>query len=151
MSVIDFITGLFRDPPGLRAFLDDPIKTLREAGFPDVTPEQVEGLLSLVAESMPHAGEKQLDIEELDMPPDKAIGPADTEDARLIVDTFKAGTWESADIADKSIGPVADDPLTPEFEEPVQEPDGPYSDHAVGGGDLVDPELSSAAWGKSIE
>lgn len=89
------------------------------------------------------------------MPPDtsdRAIGDADDH---VIVDATKAGRWESAVVGDKGIGPVADDPLTPEIEgdfvEPVQAVEPPYSDHAVSSEDLVDPDLSSAAWAKAIE
>jgi hypothetical protein len=53
MSILDFMTGLFREPASLRSFVDDPEKALRDAGLPDATPEQVHDLLPLVAESMP--------------------------------------------------------------------------------------------------
>jgi hypothetical protein len=53
MSILDFTTGLFRDPANLRSFVDDPEQALDDAGLPDATPEQVHDLLPLVAESMP--------------------------------------------------------------------------------------------------
>ena len=53
MSIVDFTTGLFRDPANLRAFVDDPDQALQDAGLPDATPEQVHDLLPVVAESMP--------------------------------------------------------------------------------------------------
>lgn len=53
MSILDFTTGLFRDPATLRSFVDDPDQALQDAGLPDATPEQVHDLLPLVAESMP--------------------------------------------------------------------------------------------------
>jgi hypothetical protein len=53
MSILDYTTGLFRDPATLRAFVDDPREALREAGFPDATPEQVHDLFPVIAESMP--------------------------------------------------------------------------------------------------
>ena len=52
MSILDFTTGLFRDPASLRSFVDDPDQALEDAGLPDATPEQVHDLLPLVAESM---------------------------------------------------------------------------------------------------
>jgi hypothetical protein len=53
MSILDFTTGLFRDPATLRSFVDDPDQALEDAGLPDATPEQVHDLLPVVAESMP--------------------------------------------------------------------------------------------------
>jgi hypothetical protein len=53
MSILDFTTGLFREPASLRSFVDDPDQALIDAGFPDATPEQVHDLLPVVAESMP--------------------------------------------------------------------------------------------------
>ena len=53
MSILDFTTGLFRDPNSLHSFVDDPNQALRDAGLPDATPEQVHDLLPIVAESMP--------------------------------------------------------------------------------------------------
>jgi hypothetical protein len=53
MSILDFTTGLFREPATLRSFVDDPDQALEDAGLPDVTPEQVHDLLPVVAESMP--------------------------------------------------------------------------------------------------
>jgi len=53
MSILDFTTGLFRDPVNLRSFVDDPEQALHDAGLPDATPEQVHDLLPVVAESMP--------------------------------------------------------------------------------------------------
>lgn len=53
MSILDFTTGLFRDPANLRSFVDDPDQALEDAGLPGATPEQVHDLLPLVAESMP--------------------------------------------------------------------------------------------------
>lgn len=49
MSILDFTTGLFRDPASLRSFVDDPDQALEDAGLPDATPEQVHDLLPLVA------------------------------------------------------------------------------------------------------
>ena len=53
MSILDFTTGLFREPANLRSFVDDPDQALKDAGLPDATPDQVHDLLPVVAESMP--------------------------------------------------------------------------------------------------
>ena len=53
MSILDYTTGLFREPASLGAFVDDPRQALRDAGFPEATPEQVLQLLPVIAESMP--------------------------------------------------------------------------------------------------
>lgn len=53
MSILDFTTGLFREPANLRSFVDNPGQALKDAGLPDATPDQVHDLLPLVAESMP--------------------------------------------------------------------------------------------------
>jgi hypothetical protein len=53
MSILDFTTGLFREPASLQSFVDDPEQALRDAGLPDATPEQVHDLIPVVAESMP--------------------------------------------------------------------------------------------------
>jgi hypothetical protein len=53
MSILDFTTGLFRDPANLRSFIDDPDQALQDAGLSDATPEEVHDLLPVVAESMP--------------------------------------------------------------------------------------------------
>jgi hypothetical protein len=53
MSILDFTSGLFREPANLRSFVDDPDKALDDAGLPDATPGQVHDLLAVVAESMP--------------------------------------------------------------------------------------------------
>jgi len=53
MSILDFTTGLFREPANLRAFADNPGQALKDAGLPDATPDQVHDLLPVIAESMP--------------------------------------------------------------------------------------------------
>jgi hypothetical protein len=53
MSILDFTTGLFREPANLRSFVDDPDQALKDAGLPDATPDQVHDLLPVVAASMP--------------------------------------------------------------------------------------------------
>lgn len=76
MSILDFTTDLFRDPAALRAFLEDPDQSLRDAGLPDATPEQVYRLLPVVAESMPpehplqtvvHATDPHAALQEIDV------------------------------------------------------------------------------------
>jgi hypothetical protein len=37
MSILDFTSGLFRDPVNLRSFVDDPDQALDEAGLADAT------------------------------------------------------------------------------------------------------------------
>jgi hypothetical protein len=44
---------MFRDDASLRAFAEDPVQALHDAGLADVTPEQVHSLLPTIAESMP--------------------------------------------------------------------------------------------------
>jgi len=53
MSLIDFTANLFRNQQDARAFADNPMQALRDAGLSDVTPEDVQALLPTVAESMP--------------------------------------------------------------------------------------------------
>ena len=53
MSILDFTTGLFREPANLRSFVDNPDQALKDAGLPDATPDQIHDLLPMVAESMP--------------------------------------------------------------------------------------------------
>jgi hypothetical protein len=53
MSILDFTTGLFREPANLRSFIDNPDQALKDAGLPDATPQQVNDVLQVVAESMP--------------------------------------------------------------------------------------------------
>lgn len=53
MSLVDFTASLFRDQQLAAAFNDNPVRALRDAGLPDVTPADVQALLPTVAESMP--------------------------------------------------------------------------------------------------
>ena len=64
MSILDFTTGLFREPANLRSFVDDPDQALEDAGLPDATPDQVHDLLPVVAESMPPDHPLQRDLVE---------------------------------------------------------------------------------------
>ncbi|HEX2286808.1 MAG TPA: IniB N-terminal domain-containing protein [Mycobacterium sp.] len=83
MSILDYTTGLFREPDNLRAFIEDPHEALREAGLPDATPEQVHDLLPLVAESMPADHPLQTVVRSDD--PESALQALDIDD--LIADT----------------------------------------------------------------
>jgi hypothetical protein len=38
MSILDFTTGLFREPANLRSFVDDLDQALEDAGFPTPRP-----------------------------------------------------------------------------------------------------------------
>jgi hypothetical protein len=185
MTILDFTTGLFREPASLQSFVDDPEQALRDAGLPDVTPEQVHDLLPVVAESMPadhplqtvvHAPDPMAALLDLDIAqlaadvrdhgrsgqPDKSVGePAGDHvisvgdiqcrpiDDDSIAESLKAGKWNLVEQGDKALGGVVDDPLTPEIEGIVVGPAGDYPEPTAE--DLVDPDLSQAAWGKGIE
>jgi hypothetical protein len=82
MSILDFTTGLFRDPANLRSFVDDPDQALEDAGLPDATPEQVHDLLPLVAESMPPDHPLQTVVHSAD--PARALAELDI--AELVAD-----------------------------------------------------------------
>jgi hypothetical protein len=151
MSILDFTTGLFRDPANLRSFIDDPDQALEDAGLPDATPEQVHDLLPLVAESMPpdhplqtvvHSADParalaELDIDELvaDLHDhhhqvqliEKALGtegecrPSDDEHA---IETIHIGQRDVVDQPEKALG----DLLTPQIEAGEPEPVDEYPD-----------------------
>jgi hypothetical protein len=175
MSILDFTTGLFREPASLQSFVDDPEQALRDAGLPDVTPEQVHDLLPVVAESMPadhplqsvvHAPDPVAALLDLDIAqlaaaardhsradtPDKAVG----EPARDVIsvgnieckaadDSDFARKWDIITEGDNALGGVVDDPVTPEIE-------GDLAAYPAGPAqDLVDTDFSPAAWGKAIE
>lgn len=78
MSILDFTTGLFRDPANLRSFVDDPDQALEDAGLPDATPEQVHDLLPLVAESMPPDHPLQVVVHSAD--PARALAELDIDE-----------------------------------------------------------------------
>jgi hypothetical protein len=107
MSILDFTTDLFRDPASLRAFIEDADRSLRDAGLPDATPEQVYDLLPLVAESMPHehplqtvvrAADPQAALQELDL--DHVLEDLESE-ARLHGKVKAEGEMD-AGLADKA-------------------------------------------------
>jgi hypothetical protein len=180
MSILDFTTGLFREPANLRSFVDDPDQALKDAGLPDATPEQVHDLLPVVAESMPpdhvlqmvvHSADPvralaELGIDELvadvhqhHHETQKALGsaecrPGDDEDEPA--ETFHGGHWGLVEEGDKGLG----EPLAPQIEEgdpvPVNDyPDlrevgEPGDDHAPDDGG-VDLNISGVAWGEAVE
>jgi hypothetical protein len=175
MSILDFTTGLFREPATLQSFRDDPEQALRDAGLPDVTPEQVHDLLPVVAESMPadhplqtvvHAPDPVAALLELDIAqlaaaardhsradtPDKAVGEPAHEvisvgdiECRPVDDSDFAAKWDIVEAGDKALGGVVDDPLTPQIE-------GDLAAYPAGPAqDLVDTDFSPAVWGKAIE
>jgi hypothetical protein len=158
MSILDFTTGLFRDPANLRAFVDDPDRALEDAGLPDATPEQVHDLLPVVAESMPpdhplqtvvHAADPvqalaELDIDELVADVhhhhhqteliEKALGseecrPGDDEDDVDEPDeTIHVGHWALVEEGDKALG----DLLAQQLEEGAPEPVDDYPEDRPG-------------------
>jgi hypothetical protein len=192
MSILDYTTGLFREPASLRAFVEDPRQALRDAGFPDATPEQVHDLLPVIAESMPpdhplqavaHADDPAAALQELDVDDlvadahdhhrdvaliEKAVGgpegvptapptrcaPVD-EVPVVVVEAGSVGTGERGQGADKALGEVHDDPLTPLIEGP--RPDdmpGPESaeDTEDSVAELMDqPDFDAVVWGKAVE
>jgi hypothetical protein len=158
MSILDFTTGLFRDPANLRSFVDDPDQALLDAGLPDATPEQVHDLLPVVAESMPldhplqtvvHSADPEralagLDIDELvaDIHDhhhqtrliEKALGSAecrpgdDTDDDRP-GETIHVGDWDLVEQADKGLGDLSAPRIEVGSSAPVHDyPDPPQDD-----------------------
>jgi hypothetical protein len=154
MSILDFTTGLFREPANLRSFVDDPDQALNDAGLPDATPAQVHDLLPMVAESMPpdhplqtvvHAADPvralaELDIDELvaDLHHhhhqtqliEKVLGPAecrpgdDEDDDEEPAETIHVGHWGLIEEGDKGLG----DLLAPQIEEGDPVPVNAYPD-----------------------
>lgn len=160
MSILDFTTGLFRDPASLRAFLDDPEHALRDVGLGDATPEQVHDLIPVVAESMPpdhplpevvHSADPAGALQALDVETISAHAPgiectpvADGEDHAVEA----IANWDPIAETDKGLGHIADDSLTPppvegDATEPADDyhehgvylpPDDPTGDHAIAEG-----------------
>jgi hypothetical protein len=152
MSILDFTTGLFREPANLRSFVDNPGQALKDAGLPDATPDQVHDLLPLVAESMPvdhplqavvHSTDPvralaELDIDELvaDVHQhhheaefiEKALGPAECRpgvedgDDDEPAETIHAGHWNVVEEGDKALG----DLFAPQIDEGDPEPVDDY-------------------------
>jgi hypothetical protein len=150
MSILDFTTGLFREPANLRSFVDDPDQALKDAGLPDATPEQVHDLLPVVAESMPpdhvlqtvvHSADPvralaELDIDELvaDVHQhhhetqliEKAVGPAECgpDDGDEPAETIHVGHWNPVEEGDKGPG----EPFITQIEEGDPMPVDDYPD-----------------------
>jgi hypothetical protein len=176
MSILDFTTGLFREPASLRSFVDDPEQALRDAGLPDATPEQVHDLLPLVAESMPadhplqtvvHAPDPFAALLEVDI----AALAADLRDHSRVVEPDKS-VGEPAVI---SVGDIECKPIDTD-DDSLKAGNGDLvtdGDKALGGvvddpltpenegedagylestaDDLVEPDFSQASWGKALE
>jgi hypothetical protein len=153
MSILDFTTGLFRDPVNLRSFVDDPDQALEDAGLPDATPQHVHDLLPMVAESMPpdhplqtvvHAADPVRALAELDVDElladvhhhhhetaatelvDKALDSAECrpDEDRDHADTIHVAHWDLVDEGDKALG----EPLAPQIEEGGPAPIDDYPD-----------------------
>jgi hypothetical protein len=127
MSILDFTTGLFREPANLRSFVDDPDQALEDAGLPDATPEQVHDLLPVVAESMPPDHPLQAVVHSAD--PMRAL-------AELHIDELVA--------IEEGEPTPADD--YPDPREDEQQGDEHAHDYGV-----ADLDISAIAWGKAIE
>lgn len=151
MSILDFTTGLFREPANLRSFVDDPEQALQDAGLPDATPAQVHDLLPVVAESMPpdhplqtvvHSADPVRALAELDIDGliaevhhrhhetqliEKELGPAgcqpadDDEVEEELAETIHIARWDVVAEGDKALGEL----FTPQIVEgdPVQADD----------------------------
>ena len=173
MSILDFTTGLFREPASLQSFVDHPEQALRDAGLPDATPEQVHDLIPVVAESMPadhplqtvlHAPDPVAALLDLDVAqltaalrdhgradvPDKSLGEPAADQVISEAD-IECTPIDADDIVEsaKALGGVVDDPLAPEIEGDLGASTDDY--HALPVEDLDDPDFSAAAWGKEIE
>lgn len=173
MSILDFTTGLFREPASLQSFVDDPEQALRDAGLPDATPEQVHDLIPVVAESMPadhplqsvlHAPDPVAALLDLDIAqltaalrdhgradgPDKSLGEPVPDQVISVADIecTPIAADEIVD-SDKALDGVVDDPLTQEIEGDLAAATDDY--HALPVDDLADADFSPAAWGKEME
>jgi hypothetical protein len=180
MSILDFTTGLFREPASLQSFVDDPEQALRDAGLPDATPEQVHDLLPLVAESMPadhplqtvvHAPDPMAALLELDIAqlaaalrdhsravePDKSVGEPARE-AVISVGDIECKPIDTDDVDSLKAGnwdlvTEGDKALGGVVDDPLT----PENEGEVAGylepaaDDLVEPDFSQASWGKALE
>jgi hypothetical protein len=176
MSILDFTSGLFRDPANLRSFVDNSDQALDEAGLSDATPQQVHDLLPVVAESMPpdhplqtvvHAADPVRALAELDVDElladvhhhhhetaatelvDKALGSAECrpDEDREHAQTIHVAHWDLVDEGDKALG----EPLAPVDDYPDARDIGePGDDHAPDDGG-VDLDISGVVWGEAVE
>ena len=154
MSILDFTTGLFREPANLRSFVDNPDQALKDAGLPDATPDQIHDLLPMVAESMPldhplqtvvHSADPvralaELDIDELVADVhhhhhetqliEKELGPAECrpgdedDDDDKAAETIHIANWDLVEEGDKGLGGLA----APQIEEGDPVPVNDYPD-----------------------
>jgi hypothetical protein len=152
MSILDFTTGLFREPANLRSFVDDPDQALKDAGLPDATPDQIHDLLPMVAESMPldhplqtvvHSADPvralaELDIDELvadvhhhhhhhETQLIEELGPPGCrpgDDVAEPAAMIHAGHWNLVEQGDKGLG----EPLVTQIEEGDPVPVDDYPD-----------------------
>jgi hypothetical protein len=118
MSILDFTTGLFRDPATLRAFIDDPDQALDDAGLPGATPEQVRDLLPLVADLHQHHHQRPLIEKELGTDgcrPGDDLGDGDH------VETIHVGRWRLVDEGDKALGDLFGAQIAEGAPEPVDD------------------------------
>jgi hypothetical protein len=181
MSILDFTTGLFREPASLQSFVDDPQQALRDAGLPDVTPEQVHELLPVVAESMPadhplqtvvHAPDPMAALLELDIAqlasdvrdhgrsvePDKGVGEL-ARDELISVGDIACKPIDTDDVADSvkagnwDLITEGDKALGGIVDDPLApEIEGDVADYfEPTAQDLAEPDFSEASWGKAIE
>jgi hypothetical protein len=156
VSILDFTTGLFREPANLRSFVDDPdhpLQTVAHAADPVRALAEFD-IAELVADVHHHHHETKL-IE-------KALGsaecrPGDEEDDEdEPAETIHVGHWVLVEEGDKGLG----EPLAPQIEEggPVpindypdlREVDEPGDDHAPDDGGLH-LDISGVVWGEAVE
>jgi hypothetical protein len=101
MSILDFTSGLFRDPANLRSFVDNPDQALDEAGLSDATPQQVHDLLPVVAESMPPDHPLQTVVHAAD--PVRALAELDVDELVADMHVHHHETHETQ-LIDKALG-----------------------------------------------
>jgi len=149
MSILDFTTGLFRDPANLSSFVGDPDQALIDAGLPDATPEQVHDLLPVVAESMPPDHPLQTVVHSVD--PAAALAELDVD-----AETIHIGHWDLVEAGEKGLGDlfmphIAQGDAAPVDEYPeTREDDELDSDHALDDGG-IDLDVGTVVWGKALE
>jgi hypothetical protein len=145
MSILDFTTGLFREPDSLRSFIDDPDQALIDAGLPDATPEQVHDLLPVVAESMPPDHPLQTVVHSAD--PVRALAELDVTELVAEVHDHHHGTQ----LIEKELGPALcqpdddEDDVEEELAETIHT--GRWDVVAEGDkalGDLISPQIAEA-------
>ena len=134
MSILDFTTGLFREPANLRSFVDNPGQALKDAGLPDATPDQVHDLLPLVAESMPPDHPLQTVVHSAD--PVRALAELDIDE--LVADVHHR--HHETQFIEKTLGQAECRPGDEDDDD-----DGPAETIDAGHWDLVDEDDKTAA------